>query len=802
MASQLATAPPLPPTRRSLRHMAKTAFGMGRANPHVGPTAVIIVAVLLANGPFLLGLFDPNPVNRFSGLGSIVHKGILPGTYSIDPNIGQTSQSLGHLAALDILHGHLPWWNPFEGVGTPLAGEMNSAALFPGTILLIFSNGQLYLRLLFEGIAGIATYRLLLRLEVSRWISASCGVAFALNGTFAWFGHAPINPIAFLPVMLLGAERARTAAIRRTADCWGMIAIAIAFALFAGFPEVAYLDGVFAAAWIVVRSVGLERLEILAYAKKIVAGLLVGLLIAMPIIVVFADYLRVGYIGKHATGFNTVSLPHAAATVTLFPYSFGPIQGFIRFDPTGKLWFVWGGGYLTTSILFFAFIGLFNRRLRWLRFLLAAWVVFSLGRAFGVEPFLHIVGLIPLMKYVDASRYLPPSWEFAAIALAALGLDDIRRKLVPARLAIGCLIGSGIIAIGAFLAGDGLRTALEHSHESHLFRLCVIVSVVWGFGILGLIAAALFVRVPRMRMTVLCGCLVIDAFVMFMTPEFSAWRQVSLDTAPVTWLKDHLGNQRFYTLGPIVPNYGSYFGISSINMNDDPIPKTYGQYIRNSLDDNVDPLTFVGDKPLKRSGPSTLEEFEAHISNYEAIGVAYVVSVPHQVPRGMVRKLGLQEVYADAKLDIFRLPASKPLYSLQSGKCKLADISLGRIVMNCATKATLVRRELLMQGWSVTVNGHPLTLRGIGLFQAVVLRPGKSVVVFSFLPPFEQDALVAFLVGLVLLVWGCWATRMPWWGQGESCALDVGAPRADDHHLCDVQPGADESTGTASRRRT
>ena len=52
----------------------------------------------------------------------------------IDPNVGFITQSLGHLAALDILHGHLPWWNYFEGLGQPLAGEMQSAALFPLTL--------------------------------------------------------------------------------------------------------------------------------------------------------------------------------------------------------------------------------------------------------------------------------------------------------------------------------------------------------------------------------------------------------------------------------------------------------------------------------------------------------------------------------------------------------------------------------------------------------------------------------------------------------------------------------------------
>ena len=38
----------------------------------------------------------------------------------IDPNVGFVTEADGHLAALDLLHGHLPWWNYFEGLGQPL----------------------------------------------------------------------------------------------------------------------------------------------------------------------------------------------------------------------------------------------------------------------------------------------------------------------------------------------------------------------------------------------------------------------------------------------------------------------------------------------------------------------------------------------------------------------------------------------------------------------------------------------------------------------------------------------------------
>ena len=44
-------------------------------------------------------------------------------------------QALGHLVATDWFSGHVPWWNPYEGLGVPLAGDMQSGAFFPPTLL-------------------------------------------------------------------------------------------------------------------------------------------------------------------------------------------------------------------------------------------------------------------------------------------------------------------------------------------------------------------------------------------------------------------------------------------------------------------------------------------------------------------------------------------------------------------------------------------------------------------------------------------------------------------------------------------
>src|SRR5579884_2187925 len=136
---------------------------------------VIVGAVLLANALYLLGVFDANPLGRRSGLVAAIQAGPLPGQPTIDPNVGFLSQAVGHRAVLDLLHGQLPWWDPYEGTGAPLAGGLQAAALFPPTLLTWFSNGLIWEHVLLEALSGVATYLLLRRLAVGRVAATGAG---------------------------------------------------------------------------------------------------------------------------------------------------------------------------------------------------------------------------------------------------------------------------------------------------------------------------------------------------------------------------------------------------------------------------------------------------------------------------------------------------------------------------------------------------------------------------------------------------------------------------------------------------
>lgn len=140
------------------------------ANSRSDRLMLLAFPVLLLHAPELLGLLQTDPRLLSSGLVPALSSGFVPGQGGyLDPNSAWTARALGHLAAEQWLHGQVPWWNPYSGVGAPLAAEMQPAALFlPFILLMHFSMGWLWLHMLWQAIAGMGTHVLLSRIGLSR----------------------------------------------------------------------------------------------------------------------------------------------------------------------------------------------------------------------------------------------------------------------------------------------------------------------------------------------------------------------------------------------------------------------------------------------------------------------------------------------------------------------------------------------------------------------------------------------------------------------------------------------------------
>ncbi len=707
------------------------------------PVVVIIVAVFLGNIMYTSGLATNNPIGFTSGISRAICR-LACGRDAIDPNVGFITQPFGHLAAMDLLHGHVPWWNYFEGLGQPLAGEMQSAALFPFTLLFALPAGLLLFHMSLEIIAGLATYALMRHLSVNAPIATAIGVVFALNGTFAWLGNATLNPIAFLPLLLLGIEMIYRGAVYHHVGGWHLVAVAVALSCYAGFPEVAYLDGLLALGWAIVRIFGVARQRRVGAAVDVALGGVVGLLLSLPILIPFLDFMKVANTGSHAVD-ATIQLPTQALPMFVDPYVYGTIFS----NPNTVN--AWGsiGGYLLAGSSALALLGLLGARLRALRIFLGVWIVVSSLAMFNFADMHKLFNLIPYVKQTAFSRYAMPSVEMAVVVLAGLGIMD----LVSSRLARRLFFATSAVVLGLTIwamnaaAPYNRGVVLTHRSEIILLGLQSLPFIALGL----VIITGSFSRfrvVPVLLAVILAG----EAMVTFFVPTAEAPKHITIDYAPIEFLQTHEGQSRFLDFDVLYPNWGSQYGLYALNAIDLPFPQTFANLILSQLNPATSPVRMFFAKGGMGGAIQQEKMLVAHFKAYQAASVKYLLMPNAVIPLPSLKKLGITKVFHDYIATIYEMPSTTPFFSSPTTGCTVSSSSLDHATITCASGGTLVRSELVMAGWHATVNGQavPITTTG-GAYQTVAVPSGTSTVAFTFLPPHEELALAGFLLGLLAL---------------------------------------------------
>lgn len=729
---------------------------------------LVLAAVVVANFPAIVGIIDVNPLYTYAGLTRSRATPWLPGVSTIDINVGGTSQALGHRAALDWLHGHVGWWNPYEGLGTPLAAGMQSAVFFPLTLLLAFSDGQLAFRLVLEATAGLTTYLLAERLGLRRSVAGVAGIAFALDGTFAWFQHAAINPVALLPAALLGVEVAYD---RELGDWRGLLLpLALALSITAGFPETAFYDDLLVVAWALWRAAsaptGAERLRRTARLGVLGAG---GVALTAPLVLAFRSYLSEGNVGAH-TSMATVHLPPSDLLTLIDPYLIGPLKAFVV-SGSGAVdnLFRTDSGYLLVTGTVLALAGLvLSRRETGIRLLLAAYAGVVTARNFGVTPVERLFAHLPYIKESAVFRSAVPAVELCVVLLAAFGLEAVAgrddRRWSRAR---AWHLATASLVVGALLAGLAAGPAHELIHlvwtgtfaadpRPYLVGAAIGTAVLLAGVALGGLAKG------RLAVAVVGGLVVAEALCSFGYPELSATRSPVLDLGPVTYLRAHLGSSRFYSLssnpavgpvygGPIAPDYGSYFGLAELDYFDIPDPELFVNEVHDHLDPGAG-SEFFGTLFGRHPGaPDGLVELGEHVRAFESLGVRYIltgaaVDLRRYVPDST-------RVYDDGFASIYRLPWAARYYQVLSGDCRLSPDGFDEVVATCRRPAVIEREELALAGWSATVNGAAAPLRPAdhSLFSAVAVGRGRSVIVWTYRPGHLRLGEALSFIGLLVL---------------------------------------------------
>jgi hypothetical protein len=586
---------------------------------------LLVLLPILIQLPALSGNWNPDPSLFVGSFGDSV---TVSGGYPwIDPNTGFQAQALGKLSADQWLHGHIPWWNAYNGVGLPLAAEAQPGSLFlPFVLLYHFRDGGLWVEVLLQIIAGLCTYALCRKLKLTRLAAFAGGMLFELNGTFAWHGAPIIAPVAFLPMLLLGVEHLREQISTRQVGGWLLIPFALAWSLYAGFPETAYISGLLAGLWVLARLAGLDQRQKRDFLGKLVFAVSIGLLCSLPLLVPFVEYLQLAYVGGHDGAFAHVSLPAVSSLVSVMPWLFGPIDRFN--DQSAAIGATWDsiGGYLTALSLAMAVLGIMLAPRR-LSLTLFAWMLLCLAKAYDWRPLSDMVNVLPMVKSAAFSRYSPPSWELCGALLAAFAINGLQRQvaLSPWRQLCVFIIGLLFAGTGLWLQRDCIGALLTAKGYANYFYYSI------GWLLFSLLAASLLIamrRQWRMHARLLVLLLLADAGLAFSLPIYSGARHVHWDESGIAFLKSHSGLQRTYSLGPLAPNYGGYFQIAQINHNYLPITQSWLDYIHRHLDPAANPITFIGEG-VRADHETTVEtEMRLRHKAYEELAVKYVLA-PH-----------------------------------------------------------------------------------------------------------------------------------------------------------------------------
>lgn len=715
----------------------------------------IIAVVLLANAMPLLGIVDTVPFDNRVGLITHQHASSIRGGYTIDPNDGFTAEALGRAAAVSWTHGNVPYWNYNEGLGAPLAGEMQSGAFSPFVLLLLFRNGLFYLHVVLEIIAGLATFLFIRRLELHRVPALVAGALFALNGTHAWLTNAVFAPVAFLPVILLGVEHAFARAQARRQGGLVALSLGLALSLLAGFPEVAFIDGLLVALWCVVRFFDIGRECLFAFARKLVTGLLLGAAIAAPVIVAFTAFLNEANVGGHSGALSELHLSSAYMFTLAFPYAAGTIFGSWATESQA----FWGsvGGYLGATPFVVAVLGLRCQEWRRAQAALSIFWLAVVLRVFGISHRLtNAWNLIPGIDQTAFYRYSLPALSFATVILVAFGLQDLYR-VGRSRLAFAAtaLVSVAILGRLALQARNAVRLLTDVP-----MRHPVAVASVGGAALLAGVVLVLAARSSRRDVAVVVAAIVLvtEACLLFMVPQVSAPRSVRLDRSAVRFLRENLGTQRFFSIGPITPNYGSYLGLAQLNVNDLPTPARWDRFAARDLNPNSSPQLLTGFSPLDPNGPDGFAAFASHRAGYLDAGVKFLVLGKGMRERVDKAALAASLVFENDIVDIYELRNPAPYFS--AAGCELGYSGRDRVTASCAAPSEMRRSELVMAGWSATVNGKASAV-GVAddRYQTVNLPQGPSTVVFDFAPPNARLSWLASAIAVIFLAVGSWRAK-------------------------------------------
>jgi hypothetical protein len=694
-----------------------------------------------------------------------------------------------YLAWTQVHHGALPLWNPYSGLGVPLAFNWQSAAFgvssligyavplrdaytagVIATLVIAGTGGYVFGRVLRLGLLGALTVMAVF--ELSGPLIAWSGYPQSQVG--AWAGWI------FAGALLILRGEKRILSIT-------LFAVSTAGAVYGGHPEtlIATMGGalLFFVFFLVSRAaparLQLPRGPVLKPVIDLGVAVALGVALSAPLLLPGAQLVDQSI---RSSGGSAPALPlHDMLYLIFSNFDGTPVPGSFPFS--GAFFYNETAAYVGVIAVVLALLGIFigirSRRPAAIALTLAGVV---LAAVVWVTSLSTLANELPVLGLANWLRALMP-FSLAIAALAGIGVDGLLRKDADpaARPALVGTFGLAALVVAALWAfgrtgvdvPSYLKTLAEHERTASF--LWPVVAIVTGLVVSGLLwwrprwsAAGLSILLGVEVLSLLAAGGVLIAS----SPDgYPA-------TAAVQQLQRIVGGARVGTGGNagescplgVLPDANILFGIHQVNMNEPIMPKNYysaweSQY--HSLPGSADASQFC---PVITSAGQARQ-----------LGVSYVL-----VPAGAPGPTGTTYVTTlhvpnpkrglpgtnSSNEDLYFVPASgvvtlstRPLGGTArrpAAHLKVSSSGSGTLhaTVQQTEPSTLNLHVSDVPGWHATIDGRPLALRASSEFDLRADVPaGSHDITLEYWPSLFTAGLVLAAIAVVGI--GC-ALSVQW----------------------------------------
>ncbi len=695
------------------------------------------------------------------------------------------------LAWNQVHQGHLPLWNPLNGLGVPLAFNWQSGVFSLPSLIgylmplrLAFTTGVL-LTVVLAG-SGAYVFARVLRLGVMA--STLVGTIFVLSGPmFSFLGWADTSVGSWAGWMFAAALLVMRGRRRVLWVC--ALALTIAMSVYAGHPETTFLILLALALFVVVVLVQ-QILRGEPWARELrtacsigVAGL-TGAALSAPLLL---PGLQVIYqSGRTNTGnYESISIPDHSLLQFIF-------QGFDGYPTSSSHWFgsvsyEWTAFYVGVIALALAIVAIGTR---WSRPEVPALVtiIVVLGTLYLVPSVDSFIGRLPIVGDVLLSYGTLPM-AFAVAVLAGIGLDSVIRGHTEPRVrlwAAASFGGFAFVLLALWLFGRGHLPADEAGIRDASFVWPAVATM------LGLLVIALLDQAVRrnngqgqMRLArSAAAVLVICETAFLVSSSLPLWTSLSHPpptTPAVASLQRTVGSalvglgvsqcvtSTFFG-GPepgVLPDANVLFNIHELAIYDTVIPNGYFTSWKGLTGSEG------GDPYFNLFCPAVTT-----INTARTFGVGYVLEPDGS--DGPARSI-LVGHYGDEVL--YRIPGSARATLVPSNAksglppseatgrpiaVQTPDPATWQMSTHALAPTVLRLRLTNVPGWHATIDGRSLSLEPYeGIMLQARIPPGRHKIVLQYWPTtFTLGILVAALAALGIVV-----ALLSTWRRGRSTTV-------------------------------